>query len=223
MNSRKLEPEYRVQLEPALAFSHIDLNMKNPIFQDVRVRRAINFAIDKQEIIDTVSHGVNVPASAEISPLSWAYNPNVTRYPYDPTKSRALLAEAGWTPGPDGVLQKNGQRLSFNLSAVTGGTTGEVTESIVQQQLKAVGIDAKIKNYPADVFFAPGQDGGILQSGKYDAGFFAWVAGVDPEDENVTLRVRRIPTSRPEHAVLVRPHVDQSRRSGSSHVRSRRA
>lgn len=179
---QKLGPDYRVQLEPALVFSHMDFNFKNPLFQDVRVRRAIAYAMDRPNIIKTVTHGVNIPVDAEVSPISWAYNPNVPKYPYDPVRAKALLAQAGWTPGPDGVLQKNGQRLAFDLSAVTGGATGEAVESIVQQELRAIGIAASIKNYPADVFFAPGQDGGIVQSGKYDVAFYAWVEGDDPDD-----------------------------------------
>ncbi len=178
---KKLEPDYRVQLEPSFVYSHIDLNLKNPLFQDLRVRQAIHYALDIQDIIDKVTHGVQLPSDAETSPLSWAFNPHVMHYGYDPAKARALLTQAGWTPGSDGIMTKDGQRLTFNLSAVTGGATGEATEQIVQQQLKAVGVEAKIKNYPAELFFAPGQDGGILQSGKYDAGFYAWVAPADPD------------------------------------------
>ena len=179
---QKLGPEYRVQLKLSMVFSHMDFNLKNPIFQDVRVRRAIDYAIDKQNIIKTVTHGVNVAVASDVNPISWAYDPNVPTYPFDQAKARSLLADAGWTPGPDGILRKNGQRLAFDISAVTGGTTGEAVESIVQQELKGIGVAASIKNYPADVFFAPGQDGGIIQSGKYDAAFFAWVAGDDPDD-----------------------------------------
>lgn len=182
---QKLKPEYRVQFEPAFVYSHIDFNMKEPLFQDVRVRRAIDYAIDKQKIIDTVTHGVQLAADSYIPKLSWAYDPNVMKYPYDPARARALLAEAGWTPGPGGILQKNGQRLSFSLSAVAGGTTGEATESFVQQELRDIGIDAKIKNYSAELFFAAAQNGGILQNGKYDTAFFAWVAGADPETYSI--------------------------------------
>jgi peptide/nickel transport system substrate-binding protein len=179
---QELGPEYRMQLEPSLVFSHMDFNFKNQLFQDVLVRRAIAYAIDRDSIIKNVTHGVNVPATAEISPISWAYNPHVPTYPYDPEKAKALLAQAGWTPGADGVLQKDGRRLAFDLSAVTGGTTGEAVESIVQQELRSVGIAATVKNYPADIFFAPFQDGGIVQSGKYDVAFYAWVEGDDPDD-----------------------------------------
>jgi len=174
---------YRVQLEPSNLFAHIDLNQKNPLFNDVRVRRAINYAIDKHRIVDNISHGVNIVAATNQGEFSWAYNPNVMRFDYDPQKARALLDAAGWTMGPSGVRTKNGQKLTFNLSSVAGGATGEAVESLIQQELKDVGIAAKVKNYPANIFFAGFQDGGILQTGKYDAGFFSWVAGVDPGDE----------------------------------------
>ena len=180
---KSLEPDYRVQLEPSFVYSHMDLNLKNPLFQDVRVRRAIHYAMNMQDIIDKVTHGVQLPADAEEPPISWAFNPHVMHYPFDPAQARALLTQAGWSPGPDGIMTKDGKRLSFNISAAAGGATGEATEQIVQQQLKAVGIEAKIKNYPAELLFAPGQDGGILQSGKYDAGFYSWVASDDPDGE----------------------------------------
>jgi peptide/nickel transport system substrate-binding protein len=180
---KKLEPEYRVQLAPAFVYSHMDLNLKNPIFTDLRVRRAIHYAVNIPLIIHKVTHDVQVPSDAEVSKLSWAYNPNVMHYDFDPAKARSLLAEAGWKPEADGVLAKNGQRLAFNLSAVSGGATGEATVQLVQEELRAVGMDVKIKNYPAELFFAPGQNGGILQTGKYDIGFYSWVAPEDPDGE----------------------------------------
>ena len=180
---KKLEPEYRVELAPSFVYSHMDLNLKNPLFLDIRVRRAIHYAINIKEIIHKVTHDVQVPSDAETSKLSWAYNPNVMHYEYDLAKARALLAEAGWRPGPDGILSKNGQRLAFNLSAVTGGATGEATVQLVQQQLREIGMDVKIKNYPAELFFAPGQSGGILQTGRYDVGFYSWVAPADPDGD----------------------------------------
>jgi len=176
---------YNVQLEPSLAFSHLDLNMQNPIFGDLRVRQAIHYAIDVQEIINNVTHGIGIPAQADIAPFSWAYNPNAPWFHYDPAKAAQLLTQAGWVPGPDGIRQKNGQRLSFTLSAVTGGKSGEATEALLQQQFKKVGIEVTIKNYPASLFFATMGGGGILQNGKYDIALYAWVESIDPDDNSL--------------------------------------
>ncbi len=213
---KKLEPQYRVQLAPSFVYSHIDLNMKNPLFQDIRVRRAINYAIDKQDLIDKVTHGVQLASDSDTSTLSWAYNPNVMHYEHSPAKARALLAEAGWTPGPDGFMTKGGQRLTFSLSAVTGGATGEATEQIIQEQLKAVGIDAKIKNYPAEIFFAGGQSGGILQSGKYDAGFYAWVAPADPDGQYSIYACDEFPPAGQNDLFWCDPTLTQALKDGRS-------
>jgi len=176
---------YRLQLEPSMLFAHIDLNQKNPILSELPVRQAISYAIDRKRIIHDVTHDVNIVAYANQAPSSWAYEPNVVHYDYNPAKAREVLDAAGWKVGPDGVRVKNGQRLEFQLSAVTGGATGEAAEVIVQQELRAIGVVATIKNYPTALFFGGYQQGGILQAGKYDAAFFGWVAGVDPDDETL--------------------------------------
>ena len=176
---------YHVQLEPSFAYSHLDLNMKNPLFQDLRVRQAIKYAIDFQEIIRDVTHGTGMPAQAEVAPFSWAYNKDAPWFHYDPVKAAALLTQAGWILGPDGTRSKNGQKLAFTLSAVTGGKSGEETEAILQQAFRKIGIAVTIKNYPASLFFATMGGGGILQSGKYDAALYAWVESIDPDDNSL--------------------------------------
>jgi peptide/nickel transport system substrate-binding protein len=177
-------PDYRLAVAPSLVYAHLDLNQKNPLFDDVDVRRAINYAIDRETIIDKITHGVAEPAYSDVSPLSWAYDPHVVRYAHDPAKSRALLRQAGWAPGPDGVMKKNDTRLSFALSTVAGSATGQAIEALLQQDLREVGIEATVKNYPSDLFFGSFADNGILYRGKYDAALFSWAAGVDPDDSS---------------------------------------
>ena len=177
-------PGYQTQLAPSLIYAHLDLNQKNPLFDDIRVRQAINYAIDREAIIDKVTHGVGEAAYSDVAPLSWAYDPNAMRFPHDLDKARGLLRDAGWTPGPDGVLRKNGTRLSFTLTTIAGGATGQSIETLLQQELRDVGIETAIKNYPSALLFASYQDGGILYQGKYDAALFSWAAGVDPDDSS---------------------------------------
>jgi peptide/nickel transport system substrate-binding protein len=183
---RQLEaiPDIRVQTAPSLAYTHLDLDQKDPLFDDVRVRRAIDYAIDKQAIIEGPAMGLGDPAAADVSPLSWAYEPRVERYPYDPARSRALFADAGWKPGPDGVLRKDGKPFAFAITAVSGAPTSVAIEEALIGQLRAVGAAASMKNVTGDRLFAPFEDGGVLYHGDYDAALFAWVAGVDPDDSS---------------------------------------
>jgi peptide/nickel transport system substrate-binding protein len=176
---------YRVQLAPSLVYSHMDFNLKNPILADLRVRQAIAYGIDRKEIVHVITHDVHEVGYSVTPSLSWAYEPNIEHYDYDPGRARALLDQAGWKAGPDGVRVKDGQRLSLTLSAVAGGKTGEAMETLTQQRLRALGIDATIKNYPANLFFENYQMGGILNRGKYDIAYYSWVASEDPDNQSL--------------------------------------
>ena len=94
----------------AFAWSHVDFNLKQPIVSDLQVRRALAYATDRGEIINKVQHGSGIPADTDQQPhYSWAYTTDVTHYPYDPAKAKALLDADGWKAGPDGIRVKNGQ------------------------------------------------------------------------------------------------------------------
>ncbi|HWR01930.1 MAG TPA: peptide-binding protein [Chlorobaculum sp.] len=119
----------------------------NRFFGDKRVRQALTFAIDRQAIID----GFMGPEHATIvnTTLSPAYtaiaDKSLHPYGYDPAKSLALLKAAGWTPGPDGILQKNGLRFSFELAAPVGNPRRNYAATIIQQNLRDIGIECRLK------------------------------------------------------------------------------
>ncbi|KUL28577.1 ABC transporter substrate-binding protein [Chlorobium limicola] len=119
----------------------------NRFFGDTMVRRALTYAVDRESIIDGFmgpDHAVIVNTS-----LSPAYKAivNKTMEPYDfnPGKARDLLKTAGWTPGPDGILQKNGVRFSFELAAPVGNPRRNYAATIVQQNLRDIGIDCRLR------------------------------------------------------------------------------
>ncbi|MDT9547112.1 MAG: ABC transporter substrate-binding protein [Chlorobium sp.] len=119
----------------------------NPLFGDPAVRRAMTLAIDRQSIID----GFMGPEHATIvnTSLSPAYraitNTTLDPYNYNPTKATTILAGAGWTPGPDGILQKNGERFSFELAAPVGNPRRNYAATIIQQNLRQIGIDCRLR------------------------------------------------------------------------------
>jgi peptide/nickel transport system substrate-binding protein len=165
-------------------FAAIEFNLKHPPLDDVRVRRALAYAIDEQRVIQTLLFGTAVPAAADLSDFYWAYDPNVTRYPHDPAKARDLLTAAGWAPGAGGVRTKNGQKLSLQLVYGQGNATARELGVQIQSDLRAVGVDVQVKAYTYTLLYATKAMGGILNSGKFDLAEYPWVSGADPDDSS---------------------------------------
>ncbi|MBV8596845.1 MAG: peptide ABC transporter substrate-binding protein [Candidatus Eremiobacteraeota bacterium] len=176
---------YQIYVSAENVFGHLDFNTKDPILSDVRVRQAIESAIDRQRIVDDATGGVFALSDTDQSVFSWANDHHAPYFPYNPSKAAALLTEAGWIPGPDGIRVKDGRRLSLQLSYVGGQSIGEKLAGLMQQQARAVGIEIMQKNFPAPLFFAAAQSGGILNSGKYQIAYFGWVSGVDPDNSSL--------------------------------------
>jgi peptide/nickel transport system substrate-binding protein len=172
-------------LTPFTQYREIGFNLTNPILSDVRVRQALAYAADQQQLIDTVSHGVNMKGDTDQPPFLWAHAGHVQQYPHDLLQAGKLLDEAGWKLGPDGYRSKNGQRLSLEMSGITGAAETRNIEAVVQNQWRQVGVDAYIKNYQSGDFFKTYQAGGILQTGKFDTAVYSWLNGVDPDDSTL--------------------------------------
>jgi peptide/nickel transport system substrate-binding protein len=176
---------YRVYLSPENVFGHIDFNTKDPILSDVTVRQAIESAIDRPRIVNDATGGVDQATDTDQSVFSWANDHHAPYFGYDPAKATALLAAAGWKPGPDGIRAKNGTRLSLQLSYIGGQSIGQKVAGIIQQDAKAVGVEIAQKTYPSTIFFASAQSGGILNSGKFQLAYYGWVSGVDPDNSSL--------------------------------------
>jgi peptide/nickel transport system substrate-binding protein len=172
------------------------VNTVHPPLNDLRVRRAIAYAIDKQSLVDKNTAGTAHVAWADQPPFEWAYTNDVMKYPANVANARALLAQAGYTPGPDGTMRKNGQPLALSLSYNVENKTRQQVTVQVQAMLRAAGIDAEVKTYPANLLFATYGQNGILTSGKYDLNISGWVAGQDPDDHS-EFECNEIP--RPQH------------------------
>jgi glutathione transport system substrate-binding protein len=114
----------------------VAMNVQKKPFNDLRVRQALNYAIDKEAVIKAVLRGQGKPADSPLAPRVWGYTP-VKTYPYDPAKAKALLAEAGYPNGFKTVLR--------------GGAATDVKDAMVaiQGQLKQVGVDVEVLALPA--------------------------------------------------------------------------
>lgn len=158
-------------------YRHLTLNTRRPQLHDVRVRRAIAQAIDWDRINTTVYHNIDIRATSDIVPDSWAA-PTVPAWTFDPAAAKRSLDAAGWLPGAGGIRQRGGVALAMTVSA-TNKPGNEQAEVQMIEQLRAVGIELTIKNYPPSVMFA---QNGPLYTGKYDLSWSIDTNGPEPDN-----------------------------------------
>ena len=155
--------------KPSNFCEFIYFNNSLPQFQDKRVKKAIYHATDVQTVLDTIYYGLEIPTLTYLPPSHWAYNPDVQTYPYDLEAAKALLDEAGFVPGGDGVRTKGDVRLAFTMSTSAGNTLRESAEQILQQAYQEIGIEMTIDNRPASTLWS--ED---VPAGKFDTLMVAW-------------------------------------------------
>ncbi|HUO57870.1 MAG TPA: peptide-binding protein [bacterium] len=157
-------------------YTYLGWNLANPLFKDVKVRRALTMAIDRQAIIQNVVYGLGSVCTGPFVPSSWAYNKSVQPLPYDPAKARELLKQAGWKPGPDGVLTKGKTAFRFKLYTNQGNVSRERIATIIQQQLKEIGVDCQPQIIEWTTLLSQ-----YINKRKYDAMVMGWQFGPEPD------------------------------------------
>lgn len=119
-------------------------NFRYPLFQDVRVRQAIQYATDRQALVDGALLGYGRPAYGPLQ-LNWAGAKEIVHHDHDIKKAEILLNEAGWNRGNDGILEKEGRRFSFHLTAGSNDPLRVDLATLLAGQLKQVGIEAVVE------------------------------------------------------------------------------
>lgn len=158
---------------PQLTYEHIDLNYKDPIFKDQAVRKAFFEAVNRTEITDKLLKEVQADAAPDNSLIWTPAEANYADAGYGKNAgtgaaaAKQTLEAAGWTLGPDGIYQKNGQRFSFTISHNNNARRDQTVE-IIQSQAKAAGIEVKNDNDPTFL------SGGRVSTGNWDAALFGW-------------------------------------------------
>ena len=159
---------------PSSSYTYVGWNLRRPIFQDEKVRQALAHAVNVPEMVKYILYGHGVQSTGIFTPKMWFFNPDVKPFVYHPEKARQLLAEAGWKPGKDGILEKDGQRFSFTLITNNGNEIRRDIATLVQDDLKKLGIEVKIELYEWAVFLK-----NFINKGDFDAMVLGWALGPD--------------------------------------------
>jgi peptide/nickel transport system substrate-binding protein len=159
----------------------------HPILGDIRIRQAISSAIDYDTLIRDVLRNT---VAASTSPFAYGwYQCDIARvYPYDVAKATSLLEEAGWKVGSDGIrvaqgalYAEDGTRLSLELQGYTNFEPLQRTEEFIVENLKAVGIEARIQNYDFSIIFGSYEDNSPRAIGDYDMLIYDRSLSIEPQ------------------------------------------
>jgi len=154
------------------SYTYIGWNMRKPYFDDRRVRQAMTMLLDREMILQRLLFGLGTVVSGTFYVNSPEYNKAVTPYPYDPERARALLREAGWEDHDgDGILDRDGIPFRFEFLISAGSLFAEQLATILQQNLKNVGIVVTIRKLEWAVFIQK------VQSHEFDACTLGWSLG----------------------------------------------
>ena len=180
------DPNFTVLVSSTGGIKHIPLNNQLPQLSDKRVRQALLTALDRQRIIDELWNGAAAIAHTHYSPKYAFYSkdqdPSTKHYDYDVEAANALLDEAGWTLGADGIREKDGQKLTFTCTTITGDTARRPIAELAQQMFLEVGVDMQLEEAPVSAILE------ALPKGEMDASLFNWTYGAVDPDPADTLR-----------------------------------
>lgn len=175
-----LQQKINLYKELGNSYTYLGFNLKHKPFDDVRVRRAINLAIDKQEIIDGVLLGLGINIASPYKPGTRWSNPALTPTGYDPIKAKDLLKEAGYEDHDgDGILDRDGKPLAFEI-LTNQNKEREKSAVLIQRRLKDIGIDVQIRSLEWASFI-----GRFIKTGDFDVVVLGWSLGLDPDQFSI--------------------------------------
>ncbi len=172
---------FRKYRYPAFNYTHLAFNQKHPWFSNKRVRQAMSYAIDKNEIVDVVLFGLGSPATGPYVPNTWPYNPNVRKYDYNPEKAKELLKESGWEDRDgDGILDKDGKPFSFTILTNAGNNLRKNTATIIQSRLEKIGVKVEIRTLEWSTFVNQ-----FIDKKRFEAVLLGWSIGLDADQYDI--------------------------------------
>jgi len=176
---KDLQQKIALYKELGNGYTYLGFNLKKPPFNDIRVRQALNYAIDKDEVIKGVLLGLGEAISSPYKPGTRWNNSNLSPYPYKPSKALKLLQEAGFKKNDDGILMKNGKPLKFEI-ITNQNKQREMTAVVIQKRLQEIGVDVSIRVIEWASFVNR-----FIKTGDFDVVVLGWSLSLDPDQYNI--------------------------------------
>ncbi len=171
------EENYNKYRYLASIYLFMGFNMLHPFFKDVLVRRAISHAIDREGIVKGVLMGEGIASFGPYKPGTFAYHPTLKPPKYDVQLAKELLREAGFSDSNnDGILDKDGKTFAFTILTNQGNEQRILTATVIQSQLKDIGIQAQIRTVEWAAFIKE-----FVNTGQFDAVILGWTMTPDPD------------------------------------------
>jgi peptide/nickel transport system substrate-binding protein len=160
---------------PNSGFSYLGYNEKHPQFTDKATRRALTMLIDRKSIIHTIVRDLAMEITGPFNPMTLQHDPTIQPLAYDPDAAKKLLADAGWKPGADGVLTRNGVRFEFDLSMGKDNPQAERIANYIKEQFERAGIRMRITPWEFAVLMDR------LDERNYDAVLMGWSGAIEDD------------------------------------------
>jgi peptide/nickel transport system substrate-binding protein len=187
----KHDPKLSVMESAGSNYQYLAFNLTDSVFRDVRVRQAFAYGIDREQIIKYLWRNQARQAVTILPPNNWAYNGQVRTYPYDPRRARELLREAGY------------EHLTFTYRTNNDNDTARQTASVLQQQLRQIGVTMQIQGNEFATFFAD------VISGNFQVYSLRWLgANNDPDIFNAVFHSKSVPPNGFNRGHYSNPRVD---------------
>ncbi|RMF15432.1 MAG: peptide-binding protein [Candidatus Dadabacteria bacterium] len=162
-------------------YTYLGYNLTRPLFQDIRVRRAIGHAIDREAILKGVNFGLGQVATGPYRPGMWYYKQVTADPAYDPGTAKDLLAAAGYTDHDgDGVIDRNGVPFKFEIVTNQGNLQRKQVAEIIQDSLRKLGIEVSIRIVEWSAFLEE-----FIYKKRFDAVILGWNTGIDPDQYDI--------------------------------------
>jgi peptide/nickel transport system substrate-binding protein len=190
------EKDLRVEIAPGTIYAYLAFNLRDPILNDVHVRKALDYAIDRHAIIHYLWRDMAQPAASVLPTQHWAYDSTLKTTPYDPTMARRILDDAGYR-------EKNGIRFHLMMKTSTEETS-RLMAAILQQQLRQVGIALDIRSFEFATFYSD------VVKGAFQLYSLRWIGGnEDPDIFEALFHSASFPPKRFNRSYYSNPKLDK--------------